>query len=86
MLNSKICKNCKEIFFTRFSRKKYCSKKCKKEVGNEISLERAKELREISIEIGNCTFCYKPKEDPKYRHCFKCREYHRLYKRRIKKK
>lgn len=36
-----------------------------------------KSLREIAIELGNCSSCFKPKENVKYRMCGKCREYFR---------
>ena len=90
MIHNKVCKNCGEVFFTGHSNKKYCNKKCRKKAEKEISLERMKEYREISREIGNCTCCFKPKNDPRYKHCFKCREhdreYYKLYYKRKRKK
>jgi len=80
MIYKRICKNCKEVFYTKTANSRYCCEKCRKEGKKSIALERAKELREISKEIGNCTVCHKPKENPKYSLCFECRErYRKLY-------
>ena len=38
-----------------------------------------KEMRKLSAEIGNCTYCYKPKEKDKYKMCLICRMKIRRY-------
>jgi hypothetical protein len=43
-----------------------------------------KELREICKEIGNCPHCFKPRDNPKYKHCDRCREYQRKQKQKEK--
>lgn len=61
------------------------SRKKRKNYYNERSKIYHQEMREIAIELGNCSNCYGPNENPlKYKECFKCREYYRLY--RLKKK
>jgi len=88
MIYKRFCKNCKEVFYTKSARRGFCGEKCRKESKKSMALERAKELREISKEIGNCTNCHKPKESMKYSLCSKCREYCReyYYKKKGKKK
>ena len=64
-------------------RKKYYQKN--KEKLKEFYSADKKELRELSKELGNCTKCFKPKNNPKYKYCLKCRilsrENHRKYRR-----
>ncbi len=88
MIYKRFCKNCKDVFYTEFANRGFCGKECRKEANNSMNLEKAKELREISKEIGNCTGCHKPKESMKYYLCSKCREYHRerYHKNKGKKK
>jgi len=43
--------------------------------------EYQKEMKEIAIEIGNCSVCFKEKDNPKFKTCSKCRAYYRAYSR-----
>jgi len=45
--------------------------------------EYRKEMREIAIELGNCSKCFQEKDNPKFKTCSKCRAYFRA--RYIKK-
>jgi signal recognition particle subunit SEC65 len=60
------------------SNKKY------RELHREEHNLKQKELREIAIELGNCSSCYQEKDNPKYKTCSKCRKYQRDYKLKIK--
>jgi hypothetical protein len=44
-----------------------------------------KEMREVAMSIGNCTRCFKEKDNPKLKTCSKCREYNRNYDRYLRK-
>ncbi len=78
----KICENCGEYFIIKERNKylyhlKYCSKECLIKMTKFRSIERQKENRKISKEIGNCTSCHKERDSQKYLHCNKCRNYRR---------
>ena len=73
----RICKNCDQVFYTKFSHKKYCSVECRKKITAYNNKERAKEMIIIAKEIGNCSRCWKVKDDPRYLMCLKCRKYTR---------
>jgi len=45
-----------------------------------------KEMKEISLEIGNCTTCWKPKKPDKFMMCERCRIKARKYSRKSKEK
>jgi len=82
---SKICSNCDEGFLTHIRNKKCCSDKCIKEKKLRNQRQRFKEMREIAIELGNCSSCFKEKDNPKYKRCFKCRKKFRDYYIKINK-
>ena len=48
--------------------------------------EYEKEIREIREEKGLCTSCGKERENLKFKKCYKCREYFRIYAHKISKK
>lgn len=50
-----------------------------KRKGRIFDKDYPKELRKIAIELGNCSHCFKPKENPNYKMCDKCREWQREY-------
>jgi len=52
----------------------------------EYQKQYGKEMRALSRELGNCTHCHKPKDNPKYAFCSKCRQYHRQHNRKYKQK
>ncbi|MFW6025506.1 MAG: hypothetical protein ACOCRX_04120 [Candidatus Woesearchaeota archaeon] len=56
----------------------------------EKQREYEREMRALSREIGNCTECFQPKDDDRYRRCLRCRiltrERDRRYRRRKKEK
>lgn len=59
---------------------RYLTKKeshARKEIKKRQRLNKVKnylkEMRELSIEIGNCTCCFKVKEESKFKICKKCR-------------
>ena len=64
------CKNpdCQEVF-TKKRNERYCSEECINEVANKIRKEKVV----ISKEIGNCTYCFKPKDNLRYALCLNCR-------------
>lgn len=37
-----------------------------------------REMRSIAREMGNCIYCFKENDDPKYSGCSKCRERNRM--------
>lgn len=37
------------------------------------------EMRAIALEIGNCSACFRSKEDPTKRTCERCRDYQKKY-------
>ena len=49
------------------------NKKNKKEGRREYSKRYCKEMRETAISIGNCSSCYKEKENSPFKMCLKCR-------------
>ena len=41
--------------------------------------ERSREMRQIALEIGNCSACFNARDNPKFKTCSKCRAYFRKY-------
>ncbi len=70
----KICPICEEEFPTLKTDKIYCSKECYKERKKRLSNTYRMEMRGIARELGNCTVCFKKKEDSEYLICAKCRK------------
>ena len=70
------CKFCGEAFKSRNIRQIYC-KNCTKERKRDRSRRYTHEMREVARDIGNCTQCFKPKDDPRYAMCKKCRDAHK---------
>lgn len=52
---------------------------------NKRTKERWREMKELAIELGSCSICFKEKENPKYKTCLNCRKYHREYFRKHRK-
>lgn len=48
--------------------------------------EYKKEIREIREEKGLCISCGKERENLKFKKCYRCREYFRIYAHKISKK
>lgn len=44
---------------------------------NKKHKEYVREMRMIAREIGNCSHCFKPKDNPNFKTCSRCREYYR---------
>lgn len=59
------------------SKKRYYHKN-KKILIKKVS-DYMKELRELSLELGNCTICHKTKSNPNYKTCLDCRIKQRKY-------
>jgi hypothetical protein len=43
-------------------------------------------MYKLSLEIGNCTWCHKPKEQDGFKTCGKCRERNRKWAKRWRDK
>lgn len=69
--------------YNEASRKRYKKNKYKPNV--KISKYR-REMREVAKELGNCSICFKPKDNPKYSCCLKCRMYQKEYYHKNKNK
>ncbi len=79
----KNCSTCKKEFPALSKKWIYCSKECRKK-GNKINVNRyQREMRAVAKDMGNCTICFKPKEDPKDFFCVQCRKKKVLAKRRL---
>lgn len=50
----------------------------------QYKLQVHKELVVLSRELNNCTYCFKPKDDFKFKQCIYCRLKRRNYERRYK--
>lgn len=72
----------------RVSRKEYYLRKKaeRRGINNKYRREWAKSMREVAKDIGNCSCCFKQKDDDRYKMCIKCRKINRdLYKKRREK-
>jgi hypothetical protein len=69
--------------FDRRNRKS-CSEECAKLRRNKLSRIKTKQMKAIAKEIGNCTYCYKERDNPKYNLCSKCRMNNRIYQTKWK--
>ncbi len=70
----KICPICKKEFPTLKTDKVYCSKGCYKKAQKILKKRYKTEMRNIARDLGNCTVCFKEKEDSEYLICAKCRK------------
>lgn len=64
-------------------KKNYLKKKKKdpnylKKLSNK-KYEYTKQMRGIAKDIGNCSQCFKERDNPKFKRCSKCRDYARNY-------
>ena len=72
-------------------RKKINAKRRKAYQKNKVKIrpkanEYYRELRKISLEIGNCANCFQPKPKDKFKTCLKCRLRFRKYSKKYLQK
>ena len=70
----RICPICNEGFKARTKNQIFCSDECRKKGRHKQQNEYWKEMWEVAIDIGNCSHCFKERDDLRYKMCSKCRK------------